>query len=83
MGISESVTVTWSKLAVKQPRVVSTYPQEIFSVNLYISKDGSIFTLESLTNRSHQVDLRSLCDPCSVFKSLCNMKPGYQCLMYT
>ena len=38
-------------------------------------KSGGSFILESLTNRSHQVDLVSLHGPCLVLKILSNMKP--------
>ena len=49
-----------------QPVGASDYPQWSFCTNLLTPKDGGRFTLESLTNRSHQVDLRSPHSPCLI-----------------
>ena len=46
----------------------------------YINPKGRRYLiLASLTNRSHQVDLRILRGPCLIFKILCKMKLSDQC----
>ena len=47
-----------------QPVRTSSYPQRKFYVQLLNPTDGGSFTLASLTNISHQVNLRSLRSPC-------------------
>ena len=42
----------------------SAYPQKRFYENTLTPKDNSSFILASLTNRSHQVNSRSLLGPC-------------------
>ena len=63
----------------RQPRGASSYPQKNLSKNLLTLKDVSSSTLASLTNRSHQLDLRRLRSPCFVFKHLYKMEPGDKC----
>ena len=48
----------------------SAYPQWSFSAKLLIPQDKSSFTLVSITNKTHQVNLRSLCSPRFVSFSL-------------
>ena len=45
----------------------SDYPHWSFSAKLLTPKGGSSFIVEILTNRSHQVNLRSLLIPCFAF----------------
>ena len=73
----------WAHLAVSSKIGLSSYPQQNLSAKLLTPKYISRWTLVILTNRSHQVDLRSLRSPCFVFKSLCKMKLGDQCLTCT
>ena len=47
-----------------QPLGASAYPQLRSSENIVTPKDNSNFILVSLTNRSHQVNSRSLLVPC-------------------
>ena len=49
--------ITWWS---DQPAGIPVYPQRSFSENILTPKDGSSFILQSLTNRSNQVNLRIL-----------------------
>ena len=49
-----------------QPVGASDYLHKIFSTKILTPKGVVIFILASLTNRSRQVNYRSMCDPCLV-----------------
>ena len=46
--------------------VASGWPQQSLSTKISTPKGGGSFSMASLTNRSHQVNSRSLCAPCFV-----------------
>ena len=46
-----------------QVEVASAFPESTFSEKIPTQKDGSSSILETLTTGSHQVNLRSMCDP--------------------
>ena len=55
----------------------SDYSYQRLSANILHPKYSGSFILESLTNRSHQVNSIILCGPC--FAVVCLIKPGEQC----
>ena len=57
----------------------SAHPKLSFYAKILTTKGGDRLILASLASISHQVDLRTLRDPCLVFKSLFKIKPGVQC----
>ena len=58
--LKESGLTSWSD----QPEVVWACPKQSFYAKLLTPKDGGSFVLGSLTNRSHEVNSRSLFFPC-------------------
>ena len=60
-----------------QSRGVSTYPQKNFTANISTPKDGSRFTLNSLTNRSHPGEFKNPSRP--IFLVMCNIKLVDEC----
>ena len=74
LSISEALHDTWSKLAVIWPIGALEYPHPRFSTKLLTPKYGSRFILESLNNRSHQVNSIIMIGPC--FAVACTIKPG-------
>ena len=75
----ESGLTSWSD----QLAFTSAGLQRSLYSNILTPKCGGSFILASLTNRSHQVDLKSLRGPYIVNRSFCRTKTGNQCWTYT